>query len=78
LVLLLWGAKVVLIRSKFRADTYLARYLSSWDEGGGNFSNGIDARTLEEWYMYYTRYYDGTKFFLFDSSKELFQWMADE
>lgn len=69
--------KVTLVPQEFRSNKYFARVADSWEEGDFYGEGKSEAKTIQQWYAFFMRFQPNAEFFLFDSPKELFQWLAE-
>jgi len=68
--------KGALVNVSFNSPLYFARALDHWEKGNGWSAFGQNELTIEKWteFLIKTR---KAKFYLFDSPKELFDWLAE-
>lgn len=69
--------KVTLIPSKYCSTKYFARCLDSWEKGNGFDPQSEHTHTIEQWHSFFSINYIKSEMFVFDSTKELFLWLAE-
>ena len=69
------GTKVTLVPLKYNSKKYFARCFDSWERGNGYDPFGVDTKTIEEWEMFFRTLHEADMF-VFDSSKEMFEWFV--
>ena len=70
------GYKSTLVPVKFESNLYFARCLDGWNKGNGYNPEEIHEKTISQWEEFFRRCHKA-EMFLFDSTKELFKWLAE-
>lgn len=68
--------KATLIPVKYQSDLYFARCVNDWQDGNCFSPNGEHSKTVAQWEEFFRKSHKA-EMFVFDSPKELFQWLAE-